>query len=204
MDRERGSISATDYMGYAGGMEKTVARMLGDEISENALSFENDVWQTNNGDAVETAAMFANCTDAKCKVFDASGGGLDARAFPAAVLDATAPGDVRSGDAGVYALRVAGVGTDKHDLVLMITGVDQNTCKEINRQLGIDNPSGFPPSDSWAGAILYAGSFTGPTDATDEIGDVATSLNHHTAGCVNRAGSGGKDDNAFYQVLLPR
>jgi hypothetical protein len=205
MSKERGNISATDYMTFANSVEKTVARMLGDEISENGLSFENTAWKKYDGSDVETAAMFANCTSAKCKVFDSAGGGLDARTFNPVAVASPANGDIQSGHAGVYSMKVTGVGTSAWDLVLMIAVIDQNTCIQINKALGITTASGLPPSDTWAGAVLYSGSFTGPNDATDEIGDIATEIDGKSAGCITRQGGAyGKDDNYLYQVLLPR
>src|SRR5690606_7128033 len=98
-----------------------------------------------------------------------------------------------------------GVGTAAHDLVLLVAVVDQNTCRQINDQRKIENPGGVPPTDSWAGAALYGGAFSGPGDASDEIGDTATQVVGKSAGCVARAsGPYGTLDNWFYQVLLPR
>ncbi len=204
-DRERGTINATDYMAYGSGMEKAVARILSDDVSEGALSFENTIWQQYDGTQVETAAMFAACTETKCKVFDPAGGGLSPRQFPQQSVDGPVNGDIRSGDGVVYALKVTGVGTTAHDLVLMIAGIDKNTCLRTNDALDITNPSGNPPADAWGGAVRYAGSSTGPNDATDEIGDTATQITDKSAGCINRSGGAyGSADNYFYQVLLPR
>lgn len=203
MDKERGSLSASDLMAYGGAMEKSVARMLGDDMSENALSFENTVWKYYDGSDVEGA--FAGCTTDQCKMFHPSGGGLDAKTFTPQLIDSPAGSDIQSGHAGVYSLKVTGVGTTAHDLVLMIAVIDQNTCREINKQLNITNPSDAPPLDAWGGAVLYDGTFGGPGDATDEIGDVATQIVGKSAGCVTRSGGAyGTADNYFYQVLLPR
>lgn len=205
MDRERGSISATDVMAYGGGLEKAVARILSDEVSENGLSFENAVWKTYDGNDIETAGMFGGCTTDKCKVFHPAGGGMNATTFPSIAVSSPANTDIQSGHSAVYSMKVAGVGTPAHDLVLMTAIIDMNTCKQINNQLRITNPSDQPPADDWSGAVLYAGSFTGPDDATDEIGDAATELEGKPAGCVHRSGGAyGASDNYFYQVLLPR
>lgn len=205
MDRERGLINAADYMGYSSNIEKTVARMLSSDMSENSLSFANDIWEFNDGTKVETDAMFANCTDNKCKVFHPEGGGLDVKTFADNQPPSPGNGDIKSGHAGVFSLKITGVGTAAHDLVLLVAVVDQNTCRQINEQLKITNTGGVPPVDSWAGAALYGGGFTGPGNATDEIGDDATEVVGKTAGCVTRAsGPYGTLDNWFYQVLLPR
>ncbi|NBX66557.1 MAG: hypothetical protein EBQ96_06130 [Proteobacteria bacterium] len=202
MDRERGTISATDYMSYGSSMEKAVGRMLSSDNSENAISFENTIWKLFNG----TNVMGANaaCTSSACKIFDVSGGGLEAKTFPAVSVSSPIATDVQSGHGVVYALKVNGVGSTAHDLVLMIAILDQNTCMQINNALKITNPSNAPPSDSWAGATVYTGAFTGPNNATDEIGDVATQIQRKTAGCINRTGGYGSDDNYFYQVLYAR
>lgn len=205
MDRERGTINASDFMAYAGAMEKSVARMLGDEISEGGISFENDIWQSNDDQPVEVAAMFPTCTTAKCRMFDANGGGMTPKTFIGGTnIDAPATADIKPGHAGVYTIAVKGVGSAALDMVLLVAGIEQNTCKEINRQLGITNPSGIPPEDSWSTATLYAGSFPAASGGTDEIGDSASEVENKSAACVHRAGSGGRDDNFFYQVLLPR
>lgn len=203
MDRERGAISATDVMAFGGAMEKAVARMLSDEMSENGLSFENAVWKFYDGNDVEVAGLFGNCTSERCKVFSPAGGGLNATTFPSAQVNSPANTDIQSGHAGVYSLKVKNVGTAAHDLVLIISMLDMNTCKQINSQMRIANPSDQPPVDSWAGAVLYDGTFSGPGDATDEIGDLATEIDGKTTGCIKRSG-GGAADNFFYQVLLPR
>ena len=202
MDRERGTISATDYMAYGSSMEKAVARMLSNDNSENGISFENTIWKQYDNNNVMGAN--ASCTSAACKIFDVSGGGLEAKTFPAVSVSAPVNGDVQSGHGVVYALKVNGVGTTAHDLVLMIATLDQNTCIQINNALSITNPSGTPPADAWAGANRYTGAFTGPNDATDEIGDAATQIQRKTAGCINRTGGYGSNDNYFYQVLYAR
>jgi hypothetical protein len=204
MDRERGTISATDYMSYGATMEKMTTRMLGDDISENGISFENTVWKFYDGNNVMGAN--AACTNDACKMFNASGGGLGARIFKVNEVALPADGDIQSGHGGVYALKVSGVGTAAADLVLMIAVLDANTCKQINTNLGITNPSDQPPADTWAGAVLYTGSYTsGPNDATDTIGDIATQIVGKSAGCIKRSGGAyGVLDNYFYQVLYAR
>ncbi len=202
MDRERGTIGATDYMAYGSAMEKTVARMLSNDISENGVSFENTIWKLYNASNVIGAN--AACTTAACKVFDPAGGGLEPKTFTANSVSTPTATDVQSGHGVVYSLKVAGVGTTAHDLVLMIAILDQNTCKQINNSLGITNPSDAPPADSWAGAVVYTGAYTGPNDATDSIGDIATGINRKTSGCINRTGGYGTSDNYFYQVLYAR
>lgn len=205
MDREKGTISASEIMGYGSSLEKAVAKTLGNDISEGGLSFENTAWQFNNGNPIETAALFPNCTQANCKLFNPSGGGLDAQTFPPQAMSTIVPGDAKSGHSAVYSLKVTGVGSSDYDLVLMVAGIDKSTCMRINTALGIENLSNAPPSDSWAGAVLYNGSFTGAGDASSEIGDTATQIVGKSAGCINRAGSAnGAQDNYFYQVLLPR
>lgn len=204
MDRERGTISATDYMNYGATMEKATARLLGDDISENGLSFENTVWK--HYDDTDVMGANAACTTAACKMFDPAGGGLDPRIFTVNEAPTPADDDVQSGHGVVYALKVEGVGTGATDLVLMIAVLDENTCKQINAHLNIDNPSNHPPADSWAGAVVYTGSYTsGPGDATDTIGDAATQIVGKTAGCIKRSGGAyGSLDNYFYQVLYAR
>lgn len=203
MDRERGTIGATDFMAYGSSMEKTVARLLSNDNSENGISFENTIWKLYDGSNVMGAN--AACTSAACKIFDTAGGGLEPKTFPAISVSSPANTDVQSGHGVVYALKVNGVGTTSHDLVLMIAILDQNTCVQINNALGIANPSSAPPADSWAGATVYTGAFTGPNDATDEIGDVATQIQRKTSGCITRSGGAyGSSDNYFYQVLYAR
>ena len=202
MDRERGSISATDYMAFGSSMEKTVARMLSNDISENGLSFENTVWKQYDG--ANVMATNANCTTSKCKVFDPAGGGLEPKTFAANSVSSPATSDIQSGHGGVYSLKVTGVGTSNHDLVLLIAILDPNTCMEINKSMGITNPSNAPPADSWSGAVRYTGTISGPNNATDEIGDVATGIVRKTSGCINRSGGLGTNDNYFFQVLVAR
>ncbi|HEY8964075.1 MAG TPA: hypothetical protein VIN59_06405 [Alphaproteobacteria bacterium] len=205
MNRERGTISGTDLMSYGSAMEKTVARMLSNDMSESSLSFENGNWQFNDNSLVEPSATFPNCSSATCKVFDAMGGGMAAQTYTSQTLDSPVATDVRSGHGIVYALTVTGVGSSAQDLVLMISAIDKNTCTAINDTLKIVNPGGNPPADSWAGAVRYNGSFGSAADATGEIGDMATQIVGRTAGCIKRdSGAYGSADNYFYQVLLPR
>ena len=204
MDNERGAINATDYLSYGQGMEKMVARMLSNEISENGLSFENTVWKQYDG--ADVMAANAACTTPACKMFDPAGGGLSVKTFNTQTVGSPANADVQSGHGVVYALKVTGVGSVAHDLVLMIAILDQNTCIQINKSLGITNTGGVPPADTWEGAIRYTGAFTGgPNDATDEIGDMATDITRKTAGCITRSGGAyGSSDNYYYQVLYAR
>jgi len=205
MSKERGSINASDVMAYGATMEKTVTRMLSGDMSESALSFENPVWEYYNGDPVETASLFTNCTSDACKVFNPAGGGMTAQAFGEQSIASPAGTDVRSGHGMVYALAVSGVGTAEQDLVLMIAVIDRDTCMAINNSLKIANPGSNPPGDSWDGAVLYDGTFSSAADATGEIGDIATGIAGKFGGCIHRDGGAyGAQDNYFYQVLLPR
>jgi len=203
--RERGTINATDVMSYGSAMEKIVARIMSNEVSESALSFENTIWQYNDDTQIETGAMFTRCTSSDCKIFDPAGGGLDAKTFTAQDFDSPDSGDVKSGHGIIYALSVNGVGSAAQDLVLMIAAIDVNTCMGINTALNIPNPSNAPPADTWAGAVPYDGTFSSAADATGEIGDMATQLVGKSSGCVQRSGGTyGSADNYFYQVLIPR
>lgn len=205
MTKERSLISASDYMSYASNIEKAVGRMLSQDISENQLSFSTPNWLFNDGTRIETDAMFTSCTTASCKVFNPGGGGIEAKTFTDNQPASPAANDIKSGHAGVFSLKITGVGTADYDLVLLIAVLDTDTCKAINNQLKIVNPGDHPPIDSWAGATLYGGGFTGPGNATDEIGDMATEVVGKSAGCVRRdSGPYGASDNWFYQVLLPR
>ncbi len=87
------------------------------------------------------------------------------------------------------------------ELIMMLPSLKKDLCIAINTILGVDNPSGAPPTDSASDATPFAGAATAVY--ADTLGDEAGSaaLAGKTAGCFLDSGS---SKYTFYQVLQAR
>ena len=108
--------------------------------------------------------------------------------------------------------RISGIGVETNaDMILWISSLDRDLCLQINRTLGIENPSGNPPRDTVGNAIEgapFVGTFMGGSlaitvDAPQLIGKKAGCfvIDAHAAGS---SAYNGEDRYYFYYVLAPR
>lgn len=148
-------------------------------ISEEIISFGNEVaaavqklklkgctneqisFRSNNGmsrrsgGTVYDYMLTPNPADFSCDVFHINGGGVNARIFPQGTIPKTmvAAAYMDAQSFIITATRVKGMGDDSvvsgTDLLLWIGRLTESQCKSINDVLGVPNPNGQPPIDTF-------------------------------------------------------
>lgn len=197
-DVERARIIASSLLQYSKSVENAVQNMLLQGISENDLDFVD----------IDATYDNPNCTERACEIFDAQGGGIPLRSTADVISDTNFTNDwiVSTGN------RIGGMGCDDadhscRDLLLMVSGVSDTLCKQINAINDIENPSNAPPQQQHVEeGDPFTGSFSsntnnrilGGTNASNESPQVA----NKTVGCVTKFN--GTATNYFYQVLIAR
>jgi hypothetical protein len=199
---EKARTTASGIIGFGNEMKMTIQRLKYRGCSEAQFGFDNSIWQRNSGAVLMDTGHNPSTPGDQCRVFNIAGGGLTPMVFAGNGVPET-PLNIRSGHSYVYSISVHGVGTAANDLVMITQYVDKDVCTEINKKLGIAMPLNVPPDDNFAGAVAYAGLYTG----TGALGDTATQLVGHSQGCFHFVPGGvGLEiyDYHFYQVLLAR
>jgi len=154
ISRETVQIEAARIISYAGQIRQAVDRMrLVNGCSDTNINFIGmpPLWSANNP---------SSPADKSCHVFDAAGGGVPIIRFKTDSF--TTP--VSAGWTSYFSTfplgyatfnsynqlngigTTSGVDTSGVDLVFQIFPLSTDTCKEINRQLGLNGPSFAPTS----------------------------------------------------------
>ena len=197
---EQNRIRAAALLRYTKSIETAVQKMvLNDGISENDLDFV----------ALGAAHDNPNCNDSFCEVFHVEGGGVDYRRASNVLSDSnfSYSWHISTGN------RVGSMGCDDNipackELLLLLQGVPEGICLQVNKILGIENPSNALPQQSDVNhGSAYQGSFTnnptneyiGGTNAVTQ----SPQVRGHQAGCVYEYG-GGQNTVYYYHALLPR
>lgn len=186
-------LYASEIIQYGNSVKQAVQRMNMGGISEGDFSFENAVFKNQGGALLHEATSYPNCTDNKCKVFHAEGGGLQAAYTPTGSAENTeSPNNSSAIKAGAwepYAASLDGIGTDERDMIFMTGYIKKDVCTAINTLLGVNNPNGAPPSFSYASAATqYAGANPYGSSANGWSGGTVTG---HESYCYEIAGRPG-------------
>lgn len=195
---EQTRVRASALLRYGKSVETAVSQLLSQGISENNLDFS----------AIGASYNNPNCTETSCKIFQMEGGGINYRK-PSEIL-----GDANFSENWVISSgnRIGGLGCDDptdecRDLILLVKGLPDTLCKQINSIMNIQNPAGAPPQQqNIDDATPFTGSYSasganyilGGTNATNESPQVASK----SSGCVTKFS--GTSSNYFYDVLLAR
>ncbi|MFK7839501.1 MAG: hypothetical protein AB8B83_04150 [Bdellovibrionales bacterium] len=196
---EQDRIQITQILRYVKSIEAAIEQMKLDGISENEISFANNI----------TTADYTNirCDDTsdrnfpRCLIFDQGGAGLTFRNFPS-VND--------SSDWTLTSVYNVGsingpVGTTEdvrgNDIIMVLSNIDGAICRQINRDLGVKTSGTIPLENDFSSLTEFTGAF--PTgleviDAPDGVGNNV--FDSQTAGCFVDANT----INHFYYVLLAR
>ncbi|HTK83754.1 MAG TPA: hypothetical protein VL625_01600 [Patescibacteria group bacterium] len=193
LNQDKQRLLATEIIDYGDTIKKSVDAVRLRGVPLMSLSF---------ADAGLAAAYGTPGTNPPDEIFNSSGG--------AAVYKDAAPDALDSVASQSYIFtaknEIKDVGTTCAadactELIMMLPALKKDLCVAINAVLGVDNPSGAPPTDSGLDATPFAGSATAVY--ADTIGDEAGSaaLAGKTAGCFLDSGTG---KYTFYQVLQAR
>ncbi len=208
MSERKAELAASDILNYGQEVMRAVDRVRRNGCSENEITFEG-----NGGFSKQKSGTPYDYTnpnspaDYSCHIFHPNGGNISPRLIDESY--AIDPSLVSSGwmhpqSFVTVASRVLGNGSDSGaagtDLIMWIGRLTNQVCMKINDKLGISNPSGAPPIETWdCASNIFQGSFS---NCTNPIGDVITELDGKSAFCV--AYDNSSTQNIFIQVLLAR
>lgn len=180
-DVERNRILVSQMLRFTKGIETAITNMKLQGIGERQVSFYRNLNNDSNDASDPDAGEFYNnnCTDNSCLVFHVEGGGISYQEPPAATGSSSDWLFVGTND-------VEGIGSANADLVIMLPGISQTLCDQINREMD----------------VTYANDIT--VDTTEFDGSFANTqviegAPRKTAGCLGNNGT-----PFFYQVLIPR
>jgi type II secretory pathway pseudopilin PulG len=184
-----------------------VQRIIGNGYSDTEVSFEDPSGQSKRTNGTPYSLSNPNCTVDDCKVFKPDGGGIVPFWLPAdaAISPSLVPGvNLHPQSFVVTASPVLNVGSDTGaegtDLLLLIGHLTEPVCMKINDLLGIQNPGGHPPVDSFdCNSTPFTGTYS---NCSNPIGDSAAALAGKQAFCEGYDASG--IYYIFYQVLIAR
>jgi hypothetical protein len=187
IDREGNIINVAQLRQYTTELERAIAYVLQNQISETEISFAHP-------DAPSAYGTYG--TNPRAEIFHPQGGGANWRNPPSGVNDG-------SGWEFYATSMVPGVGSDRADLIAVLPFMTQAACDEINR---INDQTGSPEDGGtcfYSGASnRFAGSYSDSTpnemDSNIDDGLNFTAI-PATQACV-RCGT----DYHFYHVLMAR
>lgn len=191
---EQRRIKAGEILRYAKSVQTAVAGMALRGVSENDISFENSVTATDYTNA--------DCTQTDCKVFDVGGAGLTYQNFP----EANDGSDWIFTGANNVGTTANPVGTTAarsgNDLIMLLPGVKESVCIQINRELGVGTAGTLPVETTGIDTAEFTGAYAtgGPTVLDGD--PTPFELDAQEAGCFSDASD--SDKIYFYQVLLAR
>lgn len=188
-DIERTQIEAGDAMRFGKSLGQAAQNLIAQGCSENTLNFDYEV-------AVTGYENPASPADKSCDIFDAKGAGLTWRT-PSSSLS-------NSAYLITSANTVQGVGCDTGnatctDLILMLPGLSQATCAQINHMVKVTNPSNAPPVDT-DNLVDTTTKFTGGFTFVRSLADTGGNLTGKETGCLQTS----PGNFAFYTVIIPR
>lgn len=197
-DIENARIKASALLQYTKTVENAVQKMIINGASENDLDFV----------AISAAHDNPDCSQTHCEVFNIDGGGITYRSAAKIMGNTNFSNNwiVSTGN------RIGGSGCDDatdscRDLILLLSGVSDTICKQINSVAGVENPSSAPPQQQYVEeGTPFTGSYSvnannrilGGSDASNESPQIA----YKNAGCVTKFN--GTPTNYIFQVLIAR
>ncbi len=174
LTRKQAELAADDILSFAQQLQHGIDKVYAGDCSENEISFEQN--------AIPGYANASAPADKHCHVFDANGGSVAYR---------TVPQNANDGSPWVFTgannVAASTFGTAAPDLVMMVAGLDDAVCAQINHVLKI---TGATAEAATVSTTKFAGAFA----ATDQVGSGDGRRAECTTGAINR----------FYSVLMER
>ncbi|HPD82997.1 MAG: hypothetical protein R3D88_04200 [Alphaproteobacteria bacterium] len=180
---------ANEIIAYGNEVKTAVKRVQLRSCDDDEVSFENNIiagYTNPNAPTTNT-----------CHVFESDGGGIRWNT----------PNSAAVSGGGNFAFaasnEIDGIGStcaaaNCSDLVLFVSGVNEQVCLNINNALGVINPAGALPTDTtFTQAPQFIGAYSYVTTIGDEAGGV--NLSGQKAGCFRETSSG---NNIYYTVLI--
>lgn len=196
MSEETAKIAAQEIIAYGDTVAKAVQALRLKGCAAEQLSFAG-----NKNTSVRKSGTTFNYTngnsptDNSCHVFRLEGGKVNPTKINSGYIDSSLIATASWMDSNswrVIGARISRSWTDTSDaentdIVMTIGRLTPEVCMKINDTLGITNPGGAPPVDSYScDGQIYTGSFTACADA---IGDIPE-LENKSAFCAGSSNNG--------------
>lgn len=187
MTGQRAALAASDVLNYAQKMERGVNRIRRRNVSENDISFANDI---------VSGFEHSSAQPVRHRLFHPQGGNLSWQSPSADVNDgsewhftgATCIIDIGSAASGCE----SNSSNRDEALIAVLPNLAESVCSEINNRLGI---TGIPAnSGTGYSTTLFTGAFAD--------GTVIDNMDSFPQGCFN--GGASQTGYHFYKVLLAR
>ncbi len=208
ISKEKVSALASQILNHGIAVRTAVTRMTMNGIAIQNLDAYSPVYIRKNGNTVMDNV---SCTTDNCLIFHPNGGGVS----PVIIGDSWAinnegyaltSGGWRPGHAGLQAVSIAGIGSDKMDIILSMQWYSREFCKAFNDFVGVTNPSNLPPVDTVSVGEFhnFISSTIFDTEFSVALGDEATELIGKDAFCYSAtpAYSSGVDTNNYAIVIV--
>ena len=202
LTKQQTKIIAQDILNYAQNLERAVQKVRRNGCSESQINFNNSV-----------IAGYSNTNapvDGSCDIFGINGGNMEWQDPPSGASN-YANYEILN-NAGVEGIGPNSGFTDAAvDLVMVLVELDQNVCKSINENVGIDLEAGNIPRDSGDLVdVAFPGRYTGSFNFVNAISDSDNNCNGMNGddfcgkptGCFHELG--GSQYYVFYHALLGR
>ena len=215
-DFERNVVEVSKILRYAKSIEATAQQMKLRNISENEISFENNISTTDYTNSRCDDASDTNFPS--CLIFDPQGGGLTYQAPNPRWLDnansaQTYFGDwLFSGDICIPEVESGRTGTCATDssqleLLAILPYITLDLCRQINTMVKAKVTTGNPPTDqanAWTnGSAEFQGTFgVNPRNLADA--SPAVDIVNSYTGCFQGDGTPPSGTYHFYHVILAR
>ena len=203
-DKEKTDLQLNVIADYASDLRVAVTRIMAAGCSDQMINTTSPSWSQPWPYTNERAPA-----DESCNIFSPKGGGVVWQKPAQLSRDTGAIEYVISGS-----MNVSNVGTGQNEM-LFFAQVPRQACLDVNTKLGISNPSGNPPYDSFGNSLgppcpnymcFGDGTHNSPDMYYVIAGDVAgasttAELRGRTEGCFHNT-NGNK--YYYYSVLLAR
>jgi hypothetical protein len=147
-EREKASLSAGEIMNYATALQASLTRLIIGGCDPKNVNFENGFDTLHvNPDAR---------ADKKCNIFDPPGGGVAAKKPDQGW--ATDPYFYYSGNQAISGIGITCAATECADIILVLRGISESLCRELNRMNSVKTPIPVLPTDTLQ-SCPYKGSF---------------------------------------------
>lgn len=193
ISREQAELFASRFLQYGAAVKLAFDRARIDGSIKD--------WQWDFSSSHTHSSSNSACTESKCALFDPAGGGAPIDAGTSDYIDTDLP--LAHPNWFFYSIRAHGHGSELPDLVMVLRGVENETCLAINRLQSIPNNGALAFLDgdhAWGEYSGNLSAFPVPNNGVgDGIGDEAAAFVGQQAFCAHAF-----DSNYGYYVLLAR
>lgn len=183
-------LAASEILSYAQKVQRGVERIKARNISEEDISFENDV---------DTVYTNPNCTNNTCLVFHPEGGAVR-RQNPPAGINNGEPYFFAPNRVGSFDNTTKQIGTDERDLVIILP-VQEVVCDSINAMTS--KITAWESNGQHNSTVPFIGDYEAYPGTVISNGN---STNQPVTGCFchGTAPCDSSDELYFYSVILTR